>query len=76
MIYLLYLLESLHLGDRFMLALPQIREHNSDAEVKVILMNSDEMAIKVQINYHNGTNDTVDVFANSKHFYWLEAAWS
>ena len=57
--------ESLHVGKRFALAFPQIREYSTD--VKLVFVNADQTDIQITVQYPNNTTDTVSVTENGKN---------
>ena len=59
-----YCADSLHVGKRFALAFPQIREHSTD--IKLVFVNAEQTNIQITVQYPNNSAEIVPVSINGK----------
>ena len=60
---------SLHVGKRFALAFPQIRDHSTD--IKLVFVNAEQTDIQITVRYPGDTAETVSVPKNGKCVFFL-----
>ena len=60
---------SLHVGKRFALSFPQIRDHSTD--IKLVFVNAEQTDIQITVRYPGNTAETVSVPKNGKCVYFF-----